>query len=395
MTLIDPPPTSELPRPPRRSWRDLPASPPLGDLLPPPDPAGLIPPASPTAESAPTQDAPPPPRSRRRTAWIVAGGVTVAAVALGAVLLLDGDDDATTTPTVAADELGSPAAVAAALGPAVVQIEIAGGMGGGGVGSGVVYDPAGLVLTAHHVVATADEVVVRTADDTELSGRVVGRLPERDLAIVAVDTPDELVAAQIAEPGTVEVGEDAIALGSPFGFQASVTAGIVSGLERELETPAGTLTGLIQTDAPINPGNSGGALANRFGEVIGINTMIYSQNGENNGIGFAVPIATAKGVADKLVAGESVERAFLGVSSQAPQDGSAGAQIVSVESGSPAADAGLRRGDVIVALDGTEMQGSAALAAAIGARQPGDVVTLEVVRADESLEIEVELGTKG
>jgi S1-C subfamily serine protease len=312
MTLLDPPPTPELPRPARRSWRDLPASPPLGDLLPPPDATGLIPPVEPN----PTVPGTPEPssagasgggRRSRRTAWVVAGGVTVAAVALGVVLLVGDDDAATTTPTVAADELGSPAAVATALGPAVVQIEIAGGIDGGGVGSGVVYDPAGLVLTAHHVVAGADEVVVRTADDTELDGRVVGRSPERDLAIVAVDTPDELVAASIAEPGTVEVGEDAIALGSPFGFQASVTAGIVSGLDRELETPAGTLTGLIQTDAPINPGNSGGPLADAEAQVIGINTAIASVGGGNDGVGFAIPVEDFASLIDEVTAAGGVD----------------------------------------------------------------------------------------
>ncbi len=198
-----------------------------------------------------------------------------------------------TTPTVAASqaEAGSPAAVAEALGPAVVHIEVMGGLdAGGGVGSGVIYDASGLVLTAHHVVSFSDEVTIKTADDRAFNGRVVGRAPERDLAVVALDDATDLVAATIAEPGTVEVGEPAIALGSPFGFQQSVTAGIISGLDRELETPMGLLTGLIQTDAPINPGNSGGPLADAEAKVIGINTAIASMSGGNDGVGFAIPV---------------------------------------------------------------------------------------------------------
>jgi serine protease Do len=218
--------------------------------------------------------------------------VVVLLGAAGGYWLLQ-QDDATVTPTVAAAdaEAGSPAAVAAALGPAVVHIEVMGGLdAGGGVGSGVIYDTSGLVLTAHHVVSFSDEVSVRTADERTFNGRVVARMPERDLAVIALDDATDLVAATIAEPGTVEVGEPAIALGSPFGFQQSVTAGIISGLDRELETPVGTLTGLIQTDAPINPGNSGGPLADAEAKVIGINTAIASMSGGNDGVGFAVPI---------------------------------------------------------------------------------------------------------
>jgi hypothetical protein len=158
------------------------------------------------------------------------------------------------------------------------------------VGSGVIYDDAGLVLTAHHVVSLGEEVMVRTADDRTFNGRVVGRAPERDLAVVALEDASDLVAAPIAEPNSVEVGEPAFALGSPFGFQQSVTAGIISGLDRELETPIGLLTGLIQTDAPINPGNSGGPLADAEAKVIGINTAIASMSGGNDGVGFAIPV---------------------------------------------------------------------------------------------------------
>jgi S1-C subfamily serine protease len=217
----------------------------------------------------------------------------VLALIAGGVWFWQRDSTGGTTPTVTASEAeaGSPTAVAEALGPAVVHIEVLGGLdAGGGVGSGVIYDTSGLVLTAHHVVSFSDEVTIKTGDDRSFNGRVVGRAPERDLAIVALDDAEGLTAATIAEPGTVEVGEPAIALGSPFGFQQSVTAGIISGLDRELETPVGLLTGLIQTDAPINPGNSGGPLADAEAKVIGINTAIASMSGGNDGVGFAVPV---------------------------------------------------------------------------------------------------------
>jgi putative serine protease PepD len=261
-------------------------------------------------------------RPRRARKVVYGSAFALLAVAAAGLWLIRGDDpEATsTTPTVVASsaEEGSPAAVAAALGPAVVHIEILGGLeAGGGVGSGVIYDTSGLILTAHHVVSFSDEVTVRTADDRSFNGRVVGRAPERDLAIVALDGATDLVAGTIAEPGTVEVGEPAIALGSPFGFQQSVTAGIISGLDRELETPVGTLTGLIQTDAPINPGNSGGPLADAEAKVIGINTAIASMSGGNDGVGFAVPVEDFASLMEEVQANGGVEAPTV----PAPEDG--------------------------------------------------------------------------
>ena len=261
------------------------------------------------------------PRSGLRIFTYALTGVVVVLVG-AAVWLWQREEPVATTPTVAANEAeaGSPGAVAAALGPAVVHIEILGGLeAGGGVGSGVIYDTSGLVLTAHHVVSFSDEVTVMTADGRSFNGRVVGRIPERDLAIVALDDATDLVAATIAEPGTVEVGEPAIALGSPFGFQQSVTAGIISGLDRELETPMGTLTGLIQTDAPINPGNSGGPLADAEAKVIGINTAIASMSGGNDGVGFAVPVEDFASLIEEVEAKGGVEAPTI----PAPEDAGA------------------------------------------------------------------------
>jgi len=285
LTQLDPGPG--VTRSKRRSWRDLPPSPPIGDLSDTHD-TMVMPPAPPT--ETPEPDSPTP--SGRNLRLLAVVFVAVSLLGAGAWYLQQ-ETGMATTPTVPASEAeaGSPTAVAEALGPAVVHIEILGGLSaGGGVGSGVIYDELGLVLTAHHVVSFSDEVSVMTADDRTFSGRVVGRAPERDLAVIALDDADDLTSATIAEPGSVEVGEPAIALGSPFGFQQSVTAGIISGLDRELDTPVGLLTGLIQTDAPINPGNSGGPLADAEAKVIGINTAIASMSGGNDGVGFAVPV---------------------------------------------------------------------------------------------------------
>ena len=301
--------------PPRRTWRDLPATPPVADFLPPPDPDHLI--ALAGEGSEPPADEPAPvgepdkPRSRKRT-WLVVLLIAALAATVGIVIWQQDESSgsSSTTPTVAApNEPGSQSTVqdvAKALSPAVIQIEI-GQAAGQGIGSGVIYDSSGLILTAHHVVAGADEVTVRTADEQELTGRVVGRAPEKDLAVVAVTPTTDLVAAPLAEPGTVEVGETAIALGSPFGFQQTVTSGIVSGLDRQLESPVGTLTGLIQTDAPINPGNSGGPLADASAKVIGINTAIASASGGSDGVGFAVPVEEATALMDQVEQAGGVE----------------------------------------------------------------------------------------
>jgi putative serine protease PepD len=317
LTQIDPNPRTDGRR--RRSWRDLPASPPIGDVAELEDTA-LRPPVEPANQPS---DPPPDTRTSRRPTWswvLGAAAVVLMMAAGGAWLSRISAGDSVTTPTVAPSEAeaGSPAAVAAALGPAVVHIEVLGGLdAGGGVGSGVIYDSAGLVLTAHHVVSFSDEVTIKTHDDQTLNGRVVGRAPERDLAIIALDEGQNLVAATIAEPGTVEVGEPAIALGSPFGFQQSVTSGIISGLDRELQTPVGLLTGLIQTDAPINPGNSGGPLADAEAKVIGINTAIASMSGGNDGVGFAVPVEDFADLIDQVEANGGVGAPTV----PAPEDG--------------------------------------------------------------------------
>lgn len=247
--------------------------------------------------------------------------VVVALVLGGAAAIFSGGDDApaestdttlaqaTTDTTVDGDKTapsttepdsgvqapaGSPEQVAREVGPSVVQVE-----GNGEIGSGVIYEAAGLILTAHHVVEAADSFNVVLNDGTKLRGRVVGRQPARDLAVIAVETEKELPAAKLGGDD-LAIGQPVVALGSPFGYQASVTSGIISGLNRQLTIGQMTLTGLIQTDAAINPGNSGGPLVDAKDRVIGINTAIASTSGGSNGVGFAIPIPDARDLMDEV-----------------------------------------------------------------------------------------------
>jgi len=304
------------------------------------------------------------------------------------------------------------AAVAEALGPAVVQIELSKGLG-----SGVIYDKSGLILTNAHVVNGAsasgigDEIEgsgasdgstvrVRLQDGTTLEGKVLGSDPQADIAVVQVKSTEDLPVARLATE-KARVGQVAIGIGSPFGLQETVTAGIISAVDRPVsgESAGGNGSGvainMLQTDAPINPGNSGGALANKRGEVVGINSAIYSQNGENNGIGFAIPIQTAKRIADKIANGESLDHAYLGVSSKTTTDGQPGAMIANVSSSSPAATSGLEAGDVITAVDGQAIKDPEDLSATIVGHSPKDSVSIDIRHTDGSTEtVTVVLGTR-
>jgi putative serine protease PepD len=329
------------------------------------------------------------PSGRRPSRWL-------AAVVAGVVLLASGygisqalDDDA--APAGAGIPVAAPAAspgaaavtgsgeepaaaVAKALLPTVVEIR----RGASGVGSGFVYDKNGYIMTAAHVVDGVDEVDVRLYDGTRLRGEVVGTDDLNDVGVVKVDRTG-LAAAPLAVGQDVQVGQLAIAIGSPFGLAETVTAGIVSSTDRVL--PDGRE--VIQTDAPINPGNSGGVLANRQGRVIGINSAIRPANGGsdgNVGIGFAVPIDLAAKSATAIVQGKQVEAGYLGVTTSLTSGGQAGALIQEVAPDSPAAQAGLRPGDLVVAVDGQAIGEYSELGARIRAHKPGDQVTLKVIR---------------
>jgi len=298
---------------PGRTWRDLPEEPPLGEV---PEPVPI--------EVVPGSDGPdlPPavPGANPRWPWVL--GAAVFALMLAGLLLWSpwseseaappGSESptATTVPAPSLPETESPAptvplapgeepvaAVAESLLPSVVQIERS-----GGVGSGFIYDEAGLIFTAAHVVDGATEVTVTLSDGRSLPGTVLGRMAAQDVAVVSVDG-DALVPAPLAVGEEVRVGQTAVAVGSPFGLEQTVTAGIISALDRELEIQGRTIRGLIQTDAAINQGNSGGPLADTSGRVIGINVAIATASGGSNGVGFAVPIETALDIAEEIRAG--------------------------------------------------------------------------------------------
>jgi hypothetical protein len=283
-----------------RTWKDLPPEPPVGDPL---SPVVAVP-----AESPPAAAAVP-----SRWNWRYLAAVLLALIVLLLFwLLVPRSEDSAPVTTVPTSESTDPtetpqqspipppgstdepvADVAAALLPSVVQIE-----SGFGIGSGFIYDDDGLIFTAAHVVSGSEEVEVRFSDGQTATGTVVARDLDQDVAVVATDASD-LVAAPLSD-AEVRVGQTAIAVGSPFGLEQSVTVGVVSGLDRSLDVVGRTITGLIQTDAAINVGNSGGPLTDGSGRVVGINIAIASASGGSDGVGFAVPIATALKVAEGI-----------------------------------------------------------------------------------------------
>jgi putative serine protease PepD len=280
------------------------------------------------------------------------------------------------------------AAVARSLGPSVVQLET-----GDGLGSGVIYDKNGFILTAAHVTAGGQSLTVRLFDGTALRGRVVGSDEGNDIAVVKVDRTD-LRPAKLALGVDLQVGQMAVAIGSPFGLDQTVTVGVVSAKQRSLRTQDGGGLEVIQTDAPINPGNSGGALADRLGRVIGINDSIRSESGGNEGVGFAVPIDTAANSAARIVKGEPIRSGYLGVSLDTPSLGRAGALVNTVEQGSPAEQSGLEVGDLIVQFGGRSIQSSDDLAAQIRSVSPGQRIAVKVVRGGKEQAVTVTVGQR-
>jgi len=266
------------------------------------------------------------------------------------------------------------AAVAKALLPTVVQLET-----DQGLGSGVIYDKSGYILTAAHVVEGASQVTVRLANGNKLTGRVLGTDSGTDIGVVKVDGGN-LQPAALALKVQLQVGQTAVAIGSPFGLEGSVTSGVVSAVNRSLPTQGGAVFEVLQTDAPINPGNSGGALADREGRVIGINDSIRSESGRNEGVGFAVPIDIAAASAARIVQGKSAASGYLGVSGTDPALGQAGALVNEVVSGGPADKAGLQVGDLVVDVNGKKVQSMDDLAAQVRILGAGQKVQLGVVR---------------
>jgi len=273
----------------------------------------------------------------------------------------------------------------------VVQIQTGSGPASG-VGSGVIYDSDGLILTAAHVVRGNDTVTVRFADGEEVEGTVLGGTEGADVAVVQVDRTG-LPAAELALDDEPNVGQMAIAVGSPWGLQGTVTAGIISAVDQAIPSGA-SARAVLQTDAAINPGNSGGPLVDREGRVLGINVSIFSLSGANDGVGFAVPIDVAHDIAERVVNGEEIEGAFLGVSIGVVESGRAGAVITELTPGGAADEAGLEVDDLVVEIDGAPVQRPADLAAQVQTHQPGDTVEVVVIRGGEELTLTVTLGQR-
>ncbi|UFN49896.1 trypsin-like peptidase domain-containing protein [Roseomonas sp. OT10] len=263
-----------------------------------------------------------------------------------------------------------------------------------GAGSGFVIDSSGLIVTNNHVVGGASRVVVGLQDGTELTARVVGTDELTDLALLRVESRTSLPAVPWGSSGALRVGQWVLAAGNPFALGGTVTSGIVSARGREIG--AGPFDDFIQTDAAINPGNSGGPLFNTAGEVIGINTAIFSPSGGSAGIGFATPSDLARPVIEQLRRDGKVERGWLGVAVQdAPEDrGRRGVLVQGVERNSPAARAGLRQGDIVTALNGDRVDTSRALIRSVAGVPPGQTVRLTLLRDGRQQELTVQVGRR-
>ncbi|MDP2181517.1 MAG: trypsin-like peptidase domain-containing protein [Actinomycetota bacterium] len=278
-----------------------------------------------------------------------------------------------------------------------------------GNGSGVIIDSKGFVLTNNHVVEAADRIIVTVGLD-DVEAKVVGVDPSTDMAVLSIPEGD-YPAIEVGSSASLRVGQFVVAVGSPFGLEKTVTAGIISALQRsslsESATDITAYTNLIQTDAAINPGNSGGALVDEQGKLIGINTLIQSPSGavgapQSAGIGFAIPVDFAMSVAEQLIETGSAVHPYMGVSSTTIDENLAaqfqlpvtrGALIRFVEPGSPADDGGLQRGDIMTEIRGREIKGVEDVFAAIRAAKIGETVSVVVIRADARRELSVTLGS--
>jgi S1-C subfamily serine protease len=286
--------------------------------------------------------------------------------------------------------------------PAVVSIEVRVGQAGA-TGSGVVIDgDNGYIVTNNHVVSGADNVEgaeIRAVffDGSGSAARIVGRDPASDIAVLKVEKPG-LVTASLGSSKDVVVGDPVVAIGSPLGLAGTVTSGIVSALERPVRlagegSDTNAVISAVQTDAPINPGNSGGALVDASGALIGINTAIASTGaGGSIGLGFAIPVDTVRDIAQQLISTGSAVHSSLGVNTRSVTDGTRdGALVLNVEPGSAAAAAGIREQDIVIAVEGEPVGSSEELVVAVDAHDPGETVTVEVVRGGGSTEVEVTL----
>jgi S1-C subfamily serine protease len=263
------------------------------------------------------------------------------------------------------------------------------------VGSGVIYSSDGYVLTNSHVASDAKELIVTLNDGKEYPATLIGADVDRDIAVIKIEATD-LTPAEFTSLDNVKVGELAIAVGSPFGLQETVTVGVISAIGRDIPVSYERLPmiDLIQTDAAINPGNSGGALVNSAGQVLGINTMIFSPSGANAGIGFAIPSDIALNVAEQIIKNGGTKIPYIGIQMGENTTDIKGVLVEDAIDGYPAEQAGIKAGDIITAVDGTEVESPFELVAQILRFEPGDSVTISINRDGQSIDIGLVLAAK-
>jgi putative serine protease PepD len=261
------------------------------------------------------------------------------------------------------------------------------------LGSGFVYDAAGHIVTNQHVVDGAQQISVRFWNGAKYRATLVGSDPSTDIAVIKVAAPASILhPISLGNSAALQVGQGVVAIGSPFGLEETVTAGIVSALHREMTAPNNfTISDSIQTDAAINHGNSGGPLLDLSGKIIGVNAQIESDSGGSDGVGFAIPSNTVRSIATQLIGSGSVKHAYLGVGISTATNG---VKLTEVRPGTPAANAGLQAGDVVTAVGGKSVHDPTALSTAIDAKKPGDRVTLTYTRNGQSHTVTVTLAER-
>jgi len=269
-----------------------------------------------------------------------------------------------------------------------------------GAGSGFIIDKDGHILTNNHVIEKADKITVTLADKSQVEATLIGADPKSDVALIKIDVDHDLPVVEMGDSEALEVGEWVIAIGNPFGLNQTVTVGVVSATGRS-RVGINEYENFIQTDAAINPGNSGGPLLNIRGQVVGINSALYSRTGGYMGIGFAIPINMAKYINEQLMAQGKVTRGYLGVGIQDVDEGLAesfgldkagGVLITDVQDDTPASRAGIKSQDVIVSLDGTDLKDTQDLRNRIAQTIPGTTVALGIIRDGKPIELEAKIG---
>jgi S1-C subfamily serine protease len=344
-------------------------------------------------------------------------GAAVAGAVIAVIVASATSTHSTTTTTVLAPQTpGVPTSASTTRGlnvnqiyrqasPGVVDIQVTmntgqtfpfgGGQQGGGEGAGVVYDTGGDILTDEHVVNGATSVKVKFQDGRVVPATVVGTDPSTDVAIIHVNVPaSELHPIPFANSSAAQVGDPVVAIGSPFGLPETTTAGIVSAVGRSITAPNNfTIPGAIQTDASINPGNSGGPLLDANARVLGLNDQIQTNSGSSAGVGFAVPSNTVARIAGDIIGHRPVNHAYVGVELTAGST-SGGAQISSVQPGSPADSAGVQPGDVVTAINGKAVSSTEQFIETVDTYAPGQTLKLTVNRGGQTKAVQLKLGTR-